>query len=62
MKSCSNCDKSKKMSTDHVRSYETKNSCLSSRSEAGREVENLTERKNPNPRLWCQRICLSVFL
>ena len=30
-------------------------------SEASREVENLTERKkSTNPRIWCQRICLSV--
>ena len=33
-------------------------------SEASREVANLTERKNPHtpvPRIWCQRICLSVL-
>ena len=30
-------------------------------SEASREVANLTEGKNPHiPRIWCQRICLSV--
>ena len=30
-------------------------------SKVRREVANLTERKNPHtPRVWCQRICLSV--
>ena len=24
------------------------------------EVANLTERKNPHTRTWCERICLSV--
>ena len=32
-------------------------------SEASRKVANLTERKNLHtPRIWCQRICLSVYL
>ena len=29
-------------------------------SEARRELANLTWRKNPHTRIWCQRICLSV--